>query len=466
VPSYVSLLFDRFSLHLQESGLISPSAKVLVGYSGGADSTCLLHLLSRLGGQVVAAHLHHGQRPEAETELVLCQAFAEGLGVGFAAGRADVPMIAKQRKIGIEEAGREARYSFFRQAAAQFDCDLIATAHTRNDHVETVILHLTRGSGLTGLAGIPAKRQELVRPLLPFSREETRAYCAQHGLWTHDDPANGDLAFSRVRIRNVVLPELRKLNPAVDEAIERLAGMASEADGFLNSSAAALLEHAEVPLNGELRFLTDRVEATFNAAALRRVAPILVRTAIRLAAHSIGGAATFAQAELAAAGILAGESGSQTLEGGSIAIEWSADSMTVRELQPPEPFRYPLTVPGETISEVFGWQFQAWREPGPESEPVRASLAAELDAAKIKGPLYFRSLEPGDKMAPLGFDHERKLSDLLGELKLTPAARRLIPIVCDMTGPVWVPGVCVHERTRPNGGPVIKLRFGPFDQAT
>ncbi len=448
---------ERLARHLDETGLIPPGSRVLLGYSGGADSTCLLHLLHRLGIDVVAAHLHHGQRAEADREQKLCEAFAESLGVPFATGRADVPRLSQDRKISMEEAGREARYGFFRQAAARLDCGLVATAHTRDDHVETVLFRLARGTGLAGLAGIPASRDGIVRPLLPFSRAETRAYCEAKGLWFHDDPANEDRANARVRLRLDVLPALREINPAADAAVARLAAMADEEDRFLDGAAAAVLERAETRLNGELAFLTQDIEAAFDRRTLDHLPPVLLRRAMRLVARSLGAELDHDQSQA----ILQGERGSVTAEGGAVVLEWDAQSLHGRVMQPTVPFRYPVTFPGETESDEFGWRLVAHAVAHPGT-PVRASLSAEIDRAAARGGLHFRSFANGDTMRPLGFDGTRKLSDLLAEAGLTPAARARLPIVCDMVGPLWAPGVCLDERARPKGENAIALRLEPL----
>ena len=436
----------RLAQHIAVSGLIPEGARVLVGYSGGADSTCLLHLLAELGVDLVAAHLHHGQRDEADKEQRLCEAAADGLGVPFATGRADVPRLAKDRKLSMEEAGREARYAFFRQAAARLECDLVATAHTRDDHVETVLFRIARGTGLAGLAGIPAQRDGIVRPLLPFSRAETRAYCEAKGLWFHDDPANEDRANARVRVRLDALPALRSINPEADAAIARLAAMADEEDRFLDGAAAAALERAEIRLNGELEFLTRDVEAAFDRRTLDHLPVVLLRRAARLAARALG-------AELdheGASAVLAGERGSLTAEAGEVALEWDPERLHARLLRPTVPFRFPLTLPGETESDEFGWRLVAFPVLSTKP-PQRASLAVEVDRATVRGGLHFRGFAPGDTMRPLGFDGTRKLSDLLSEAGLTPAARARLPIVCDLVGPLWAPGVCLDERARPKG---------------
>ena len=455
-------MIDRFRSHLTESGLVPEGARVLVGYSGGADSTCLLHLLTQVGVDVVAAHLHHGQRPEAEDELIKCQSFAGEIGIPFIAGRADVPRMASELRIGLEEAGREARYGFFREAAYGMECELIATGHTLTDHIETVILNLTRGTGLSGLTGIPNKRGNIIRPILPFTREETEQYCKQHGFWTHNDPANVDLTFSRSRIRQQIVPELRLINERFDSAIQRLAIIADEEDRFLNGMAAAALERTELPLNGDLSFLTSDIEMRFSHSGLAHLPEVLRKRAIRLACEAIGSSLNFEQTKIASSGIELGQQGAITTEGGEVSLEWNEQSVEVRQLKPATPFRYNLTVPGETISDEFGWQFTAFPSENIDFEIRRASLEVALDSKSVRGSLYFRTAKTGDLMQPLGFNGRRKLSDLLSEAKLTLAARARLPIVCDLIGPIWAPGVCLDERVRPNNasGNVIVVRFG------
>ncbi len=454
-------MLQSFRGRLEDSGLIPDGARVLVGYSGGADSTALLHMLKSCGVDVIAGHLHHGMRPEAEDELSRCQAFAEKLDVPFLCGRADVPRMAVELRIGVEEAGREARYAFFSQAKFSMDCTLIATAHTKSDQIETILLNITRGCGLRGLTGIPERRDDIIRPLLAFSRSETKGYCEALGLWTHDDPANTDLSFARARIRANVVPELRLVNQGIDAAVLRLAAIADEEDRFLDGMAAAALEQTDIPLNGELRFLTEDIEIRFDRHRLAHLPGVLANRAVRLACEALGSPLTREQTLIAVAGLVSDEVGAVTSEGGSVVVEWNGAAVDVRRIVPRQQFRSPLTVPGETISDEFGWQLTAEECYSRESETRRSALEALVDGTRIKGPLYFRSFEAGDQMQPFGFMGRRKLADLLSEAKLTQAARDRLPIVCDMIGPVWAPGVCLSERARSDAlsERVIRLSF-------
>jgi tRNA(Ile)-lysidine synthase len=457
---YTFPVLERFLDHLSRSQLIPEGALVLVGYSGGADSMCLLHLLHRAGIDVVAAHLNHGQRTEGEKEAKMAAAVCEELGIPFVGGAADVPRMSRDLKIGIEEAGRQARYGFFEQARIRTGCDFVATAHTKTDHAETVLLNLVRGAGMTGLSGIPESRGHLIRPLLSISREETREYCREQGLWFHDDPTNVDLAYARPRIREIVMPELRRQNSAVEDAIVRMAKTIGEEDRFLNGMAAAALERAIRSVNGELAFLTEDVEAYFDRRALEHLPTVLFRRAIRLATASVGGALDSHQVETVVAGISARIDGSVTSEGGEVVLEWNDDTLLVRKLAVDGPYRQPLTLPGETISDDFGWTLTA--EPIYEYvKPERANFRATISRQRVVGNLYFRSLEPGDKVQPLGFSGHRKLADLMSESGLTQAARARLPVICDMVGPIWVPGVVLDERSaaRPDENVWLSLRF-------
>lgn len=460
-------MLKRFIDHLDKSKLIPDGARVLCGYSGGADSTCLLHLLAQSGVDVIAGHLHHGQRQEADRELKMCEAFCTDNGIPFVSGNADVPRMSSDLKMGLEEAGRKARYAFFQQAAFQMNCQRVATAHTMSDHIETVILNIARGTGLSGLAGIPERRDNIIRPLLPFTREETRAYCDSAGLWYHDDPANEDLAFSRARVRHRIVPELRAINPRSEMAISRLSLLAAKEDQYLNSVAAAALEQAEDPPNGPLNFLTRDVEVVLKRALAEALPEVLFKRAMRLVAGVLGASLSSEQVDTLLERLLLKEHDSITAEGGEVVFEWDSRHIHARQVSPIAPFRSGLQVPGELISEEFGWSFTAEELPYAGTKPVRAALETELDLDEVKGPLHFRTLKSGDSMRPLGFEGSRKLSDLLSEAKLTRAARMRLPIVCDMVGTLWAPGVCLDSRAAPTPKTtrIVSLRFGPQSQS-
>ena len=463
-------MLEKLLEHLRSSHLIPPHSKVIVGYSGGADSTCLVHMLHRAGTDVIAAHLHHGQRAEADDELNNCTSFCQQLDIPFISGKADVPRMAKDLKIGLEEAGREARYEFLQSAAKQTGSNLIATAHTRDDHIESVLLHIVRGSGLAGLAGIPEQRGNIVRPMLIFTREQTRAYCKEHELWTHDDPANTDRRFSRARLRLNVLPELKQINPEVEASLSRLADIAGEENEFLDSMAAAALERCEMALNGELGFLTQHCEVRLERQTLAHLPPVLMKRAFRLVAGVLGAKLNFEQTNLLADSMQSTENGAMTAEGGHLVFEWNTQWVHARQLEEPESFRVSLVSAGEVNDLELGWSIRGWQaEACPTTlNQKRAAMETDIDIDRIKGDLYARNLKPGDAMQPLGFTGRRKVADLMSEAGLTVDARKRLPVVCDMLGPVWVPAVCMDDRVRiePGSKRILHLKFGPAGSGT
>ncbi len=416
-------------------------------------------MLALSGVEVVAAHLHHGQRAEADLERDRCAAFCADLDVPFVPGTADVPAMAAALKMGVEEAGRHARYAFFEQAAAQTGCTAIATAHTRDDQLETVLLNIARGTGLAGLAGIPERRGSIVRPLLPFTRAETRAYCDDRGLWYHDDPANDDLSFARARVRHRVLPELRLTHPGCDASLGRLARLAGEEDAFLDAMAAAALERCEVPLNGVLRFLTLDVEACFDRGLLAHVPLPLRRRGVRLAAGALGGAFDFEQVERVLVGMDADPKGSVTGSGGTVKAVWTPDTLWLTRSAPSVPSRHALE-PGETASGALGWRFEVF-----EGTPDGSPLCAALVPASLRGGLHIRAAKKGDTI-DTGKGFTKEVGELMSQAKLSPAARATLPIVCDMVGPVWVPGIRVSFRVAASPGqPALCVRLGPLSNA-
>ena len=216
--------------------MLPPSGGVmLVAVSGGRDSVCLLHYLAAMPRDftVAAAHLDHGQRPTAGRDVAFVEELCRSLDVPLTVERADVPALARERGVGLEEAGRMARYDFFRRTADRLGAQRIATAHHAADQAETVVLNLVRGTGMQGLAGIPPVRGRIVRPLLETSREDIETYLEVHRLSHVEDETNRDTALRRNLLRREVMPRLAELH---DGAAARESRNASSCR---SSSAAA-----------------------------------------------------------------------------------------------------------------------------------------------------------------------------------------------------------------------------------
>ena len=254
---------------------------VVVAVSGGADSVALLRGLVSLAesdrSMLIAAHFNHRLRPDsqADADFVsdLCRQFQ--LRYEFGVARGD---LAVESAGSIEEAARDARYEFLTGVARRVGARYVATAHTADDQAETVLHRIVRGTGIRGLAGIPASRElvpgiTLVRPLLEFRRIEIVEYLNELGQPYRSDPTNSDERFTRNRIRNALLPMLRnEYNPLVDDSLRRLGMLAEEMSSYVESAANEQLSQC-------VQFSTHAASIDLNQLA--DVPPLIVRTMLR-----------------------------------------------------------------------------------------------------------------------------------------------------------------------------------------
>lgn len=232
---------------LRQYSLFSQGDRIAVGVSGGADSVALLRFLAALrpqfGWDLVVCHIHHGLRgAEADRDECFVRALAEQLGLPCAVSRIDAAALALRDHISVEEAGRTARYAFFAQTAGEGG--RIATAHTLDDSIETVLMNLVRGTGLRGLCGIPRTRGNIVRPLLDCTRAEVEDYLGALGQPYCTDSTNLTDDYTRNRIRHDILPRLCALNPnfpgAMARMLPRLAAQQALTDCLAAQSAQQL----------------------------------------------------------------------------------------------------------------------------------------------------------------------------------------------------------------------------------
>lgn len=431
----------------------------VVGFSGGCDSWTLLHLLKELHIPHIAAHLHHGMRPEADEEAKFLEEECQKRDITFVLGRARVPDIAHARRIGIEEAGREARYHFLEKVRAGMGANYIATAHTLDDQVETFFLHAIRGAGLKGIGGMHPIQGPLVRPLLSYPRSETEAYCRSQNLPVLLDPGNENTQFSRVRIRKNVVPELEKISSGFPIAIARSMQIWRDEDEMLNGLAAHAISHCKRSLNGPFEPLTSAEEIAIDIPSFFQQARPMRRRMVALIATYFGADLTFDQIEKVA-GDHSDEKGSMTSEAGEVIVTWDSNLIHFELAAPPQVPPMEMRLGSFIQAENRSWTLEAKSIPSASEHQKRNSFSAQIQPQfsnlKVE---YYRS-EWNWKIKPLGFDHHRKVSDLLSEAKLTRLAKAALPIICDESGPIWIPGICPACRAAAQKGqPATELIF-------
>lgn len=232
---------EKVQSTIEKYNLIKANDKIVLGVSGGPDSLFMLDVLNKLKEKlqfkIVVAHINHMIRKEAAEEEQFVKEFCKKINVEFYSKRIEVVKYANNNKIGLEEAGRKIRYEFFDEVARATNSNKIAIAHNKNDKVETILMNLLRGSGVTGLQGIqPIKDNKIIRPIIEIERRNIEKYCKENNLEPRIDISNFDNTYTRNKIRNVVIPYIKEeFNPNFVETITRLSEVITEENKFLKN---------------------------------------------------------------------------------------------------------------------------------------------------------------------------------------------------------------------------------------
>jgi len=433
----VTGLLERFRTHAATAGLFPEPGLALVAVSGGPDSVALLDLCvaarNDLALDVAVGHVDHGIHPASAEVARDVAALAERFGVAC-----HVRTLALGPSA-TETLARKERYRALGEMRRDVGARYLVTAHHADDEVETVLYRLLRGSGVAGLAGIPATaRGGLVRPLLPFTRRELEAWVRARSLPAHLDPANADLRHDRSWLRARLLPEIRARFADVDDRILETAADAShhrrawsalldELPGFVLARGAGAIEVARAPLH---RYHKALSEALLRAASREVGCRLGRRRCERLLQFSVEG-----------------QSGQTVPLGEGWCAEIVFDRICLRrprdaEAQPP-----PAAVIGEEGALQFGaWEFR-WRHE-PAGTVQRAGDVTWVQAE----PLGIRAWEAGDRLAPLGGVGRRKVRRLLMEARVPLDERRGYPLLVTRDEVLWAPGVCRSNAAVPVPG--------------
>jgi len=456
-----------------ECELLPGGTRVIAAVSGGADSMAMLDALQthkdRLGIAIVVGSFDHCLHRHSARDLRRVGEWCAAHATPFHAGRGDVAAHARSTGASIEAAARELRYAFLEQMAQQLDAARIATAHTRDDQVETVLMRLERGAGVRGLVGIHRERGVIVRPLLDVTRSETHRHCIDHDVPFVDDPGNADTRFERNRIRHETLPALRLRNPATDEKLLRIRHVAMRTVTRIRERTAPLLDSA-VAVEGNARVV--------NAAALE---PLGTRERyvffgdLLTERMRIDGRPDRAHyrllAQLCDANAPTGRM--VTFPGGCARREYGTVVLFPGVRHPDEYARTamePVVLSAQDNVHFDGYALRVHtvssnsltpndlRAAGKSTGPGEAAVAY-FGADSLELPLVVRHTRPGDRMQPFGMPGHRTLGDILSDHKVPPRHRRRALIVEDQRRIIWLVGVTTSESTRvePHAPRVVRI---------
>ena len=400
---------------------------VLLAFSGGADSSALLHILDKqakqYGFSLTLVHVNHGIREEeADRDEAFCKKTAERYGYPILVTRADLPALAKEHKRGIEEEARRLRYEVFLHTMETTGARILVTAHHADDNLETVLFRLSRGSALKGLCGISPARPfgngHLVRPLLSVSKEEILAYCRENAIDFVEDSTNAELSCSRNLIRNKLVPDLRRLFDHPEKRVARMSEWLREDEAYLDGIAQETLAKAApkgLPLT-ELSTLP---------------APILRRVLCRFAADRNGEEPDGNHLVLLLDLVREGR-GKVALPGKRTAVVEAGCLTILPEREDDAPHFPPFAVGEWTVSGIH-IRIEAGKQP---QKDRKQTCVVALDPAR---PLVWRTKLPGETILIGG--HHKALRKCYREAGIPPRLRDRMPLLCDEEGVLFAPFV-------------------------
>ncbi len=438
---------------IQEYGLLEPKAKVLIAFSGGADSSALLHLLLELreewSFELFLGHFNHRLRPGAMEDERFVRSVAGKYSLPLFVGRGDVRAEARTSGLNIEEAGRELRYDFLGKTAAEIGRARVATGHTLTDQAETLLMRLMRGSGLRGLAGIfPVRDDLIIRPLLQVEREDIEAYLEKKKIEFRVDESNFDRRFLRNRIRLDLLPYLKEnFEPAIVQQLGRITAIIREEDRLLDE---IVQEKARKAISGK------NADISLDLQCLSSLPRALARRVIREFIASLRGSLrkiSFEDVE----SVLALANGKEYSLKERLVLRREGNRIFLKKTVRLEDYEYRWS--GEEPLEIKGLRL---RFAGKKSREKKASSLrfddqnqAWLDLRKLKFPLLVRNRREGDRYRPLGAPGQKKVKEIMRARGIPVSEREKHPVFISGEEIVWILGLPVSER--------FKIREGTTD---
>ena len=436
VNPFIAGVLDTIARHQ----MLTPGDRVLVGVSGGADSTALLLALNELGFDLAVAHLNHGLRgAESDEDEHFVQTLAGQLGIACFARSAEI-----RRKSGnIEALGRESRRSFFQSLVRDHGFTKVALAHNREDRVETLLLHLMRGAGSEGLVSMAPVAGTTVRPLIETSREDIEAYLTGLGRSWRTDLSNSDMSLSRNRMRHEIIPRLASLfNTRLIDSLSRTITILQDEDQWMGEAARVWLdEHG--------------LGASVDIPAMRLAGPALsrrvIREALRRDGHELADI-TFDHVE-AVRGLLADGKSGKTIQlpGGIEAAREFNRLVFRRAIEDLAGFDYNLPIPGVVRIPELGRSFSATYIENPRDFSLRLVDPNHVlvDGSRLGAYVKIRNWKPGDYCRPAGWP-AGKVKELFQRARVPRSQRRRWPILVTDSTIIWVTSFPVSREFAPS----------------
>jgi tRNA(Ile)-lysidine synthase len=458
--------------YIRAGKMVSRGERLVVAVSGGPDSVCLLYILAELreelGIALHVAHLDHQLRGgDSADDAAYVAGLARRLSLPATIEARDVKAYRRKHRLSVEEAAREVRYAFLAQVAGNIGATKVAVGHTADDHIETILMHLLRGSGTRGLRGLlpvsrwPSGRVGLtvVRPLLALRREEAAAYCRRRHFKLRTDTSNLSPRLFRNRVRRYLLPELRKYNPQIDQALLRTATIASDDLDFIDKEVDRLWKRVVRIVKGVV---------VIDKKGLIALLPALQRYLMRRAVASVLGSLKDIEADHIEEILKALEMPAGRVIGLPFGLSFTIEYdryLLAKDSSSLCPFpslgeEIPLNIPGKT--HFPGWAVTAALLSPSDVKSGEAKsdiFSAYFDFTRTGSNLTVRSRRPGDRFQPLGMVSVKRLNRFMIDAWIPQSWRGRIPIVASPEQIIWIVGYRIDERVKVTNATLKVLRL-------